>query len=170
MKKYIIILLTAILCGCVTKKKLLEVTRSDKAQFEQKDVHSEVKQTDNTTTAKEWQAAVKGEEDVEITHTKYDTSKPINLETGRPPVESETKAVKRYKASQNASGSENTIVEATKVEINQDSTQLSATEKVEVTKDEKIKKSLPLYIYIIGVGILALAIWAVWHWSKRWRK
>lgn len=167
MKIYTIILLTTLLCGCVTKKKLLEVTRSEKVQFEQKDVHKEVKQTENITTAKEWQAAVKGEEDVEITHTKYDTSKPINPETGRPPIESETKAVKHSKASKDSKVSASAIVEAEKVEIHQDSTQSTSAEKIETTKDEKIKKSLPLYIYIVGVGILALAIWAVWHWSKR---
>lgn len=171
MKKTTIIVLVALLlCGCASKKKLLEMTSSDKAQLEQKDVRSEVQQTQQTTTAQAWETAAKGEEDIEITHVKYDTSKPVNPDTGKPPVESETTAVKRSKASKETKGSENITVEATKIETHRDSTQLSYAEKIEITKDEKIKKSLPLYIYVIGVGILIFLIWAAWQWLKRFRR
>lgn len=171
MKKYTtIILAVLLLSGCATKKKLLEMNRSDKTQVEQTDIRDEIKQTQQTTTAQAWETAAKGEEDIEITHVKYDTSKPVNPDTGKPPVESETTAVKRSKASKETKGSENITVEATKIETHQDSTQLSYAEKTEITKDEKIKKSLPLYIYVIGVGILIFLIWAAWQWLKRFRR
>lgn len=159
-----------LLCSCATKKKLLEINRSDKTQSEQTDIRDETKQTEKTTTAADIETAFKGETDVEVTHTKYDTSKPINPVTGRPPIESETKAAKHSKASKETKGSASSIVEASKSEIHQDSTQSTSAEKIETTKDEKVKKSLPVYIYIIGVGILILLIWAAWQWLKRFRR
>lgn len=163
-------LVVLLLCGCATKKKLLEMNRTDKTRSEQTDIRDETKQTEKTTTAADIETAFKGETDIEVTHTKYDTSKPVNPVTGRPPIESETKAAKHSKASKETQGSASSIVEASKSEIHQDSTQSTSAEKVEITKDEKIKKSLPLYIYIIGAGVVALLIWAVWQWLKRFRR
>lgn len=168
MKRLIVILLvTLALEGCATKKKMSETARTEHEATEQKDIRTEAHEMSQMTATGEWEGTTTGEADIEITHTEYDTSKPINPNTGKPPVAAETTAKISAKKRNEGKGAETVNTGTEKAAISQDSTKTTGKNTHSIRSEVKIKRSFPVWGYISIFAFIAGIVGVAWWLRKR---
>lgn len=168
MKRLIVILLVAItVAGCATKKKMSEAAHTEHEATEQKDIRTEAHEMSQMTTTWEWKGTATCETDIEITHTEYDTSKPINPNTGKPPVAAETTAKVSAKTRNEGKGAETVNTGTEKAAILQDSTKTTDKNTHSIRTEVKIKRSFPVWGYISIFAFVAGIVGVAWWLRKR---
>ena len=155
------VILLLLFIGCKTP---LKVTNSQKLEVTDKtQVATTLKQKSKQEVEVSTLKTIEKTENVVTTTktTEYDTEKPINPTTGKPPVKSETETTQTV--SSNKITQENTTVAASDTTTIEKTDSSKKNVTIEAEQEHSEKKQLPNILWwavsIIGVGILALVFW-----------
>ena len=171
MKSYVLILLLLLifLIGCKSSKPLISTNSEIKTEEHiQKDIFSSSSEKQTKQSVKSETKTVVEEEKTITTTTEYDTDKPIDPETGKPPVKSESKTEttknkkEESKLDENITKnaeSESNIIDQSKTEANQD-------KKESVTEESPKDPYRYRYIFYIITSIISLALVIFICWKK----
>lgn len=183
-KIIIIILMAAIFTACSgTKRVSTKGTNTSTEISEQKEqvaqtIESKVeeKKESSTDTRSQSQSDEKQQQDIEIITVKYDTEKPINPETGKPPVASETivrKVSSKSKQEKNlttTTGRESTDYKSDQAEIlmtnEQSKTNKTSSESSTITTKTKANKNWVIPIILIVAA--AIGVYAIYKYFRCW--
>ena len=153
MKKTLVLISLVLLFSCTAKKTL---TKSDVSQ------KNDISTTTSTKTSDVANSATKVDEnsvsgtETTINSVVYDTDKPIDVNTGKPPVKSETtKVIKK-------DNFKKIVSEAVFTTIKNDSTDIKVVDKSKIETETKVsetpKKSTFAYVYYILVIVIVLVV------------
>ena len=170
MRTLLIPIFFCLLVSCATKKVVQKSQSEIRTEVQNNIIDSAISQKDAVKVAS---SASTANEDTETTTKEYDTSKPIDQSTGKPPLKSETTIKK--KASQNADSkvTENTTEKNARTVV--DKTETTSQEKVATTLKETPKTpaikywlNLAYLLVAIGVGYVIYKYWN--HITKYWNQ
>ena len=152
MKLICILLFICLLPGCKVKKSLSVETERTTLQTEQKDVKQTGQEHTEITSQKETEAEAVTEG---ITVT-YDTEKPVDPFTGKPPVKSETKWKKETKKKEKGETAQ-TVQKDTQSE-DKSRTDTRQTEQVEVEQSQKkdIFRIPWFWVCVAAIGVVGI--------------
>lgn len=189
MKKRIIliILIAGILSACSGSRKVTSnssTKETEKTEQNQQSIHKseskvDVKEEGTTDTKSQSQSDEKQQEDIEIITVTYDTEKPVNPDTGKPPVASETivrKVSSKSKQEKNLTttiGRESTDYKSEQAEIlktnEQSKTNKTSSESSTITTTTKANKGwmVPTFLIVIAAAIGAFIIYRNGCWRKK---
>lgn len=163
MTKYLLLLIIPLLLGCRVKRSLSVQTDKKAEYYEQKDVHEHKAESRDSVGQKITEVVSKKESDTEtekiIKTTEYDTSKPVDPATGRPPVLRETESTTRTKKKdkEDIIGQQEESISVTDQKDRTKIDQSSATTKqIKATAEKKEKKSGSrswLFFILGGIGL-----------------
>lgn len=168
---YFILLLT-VLVGCSSKKKLSIRTEQNTERFEQKDVqeHKTVSWDSAGQRVTEIGKIREAESEYEITTKtiEYDSSKPVNPTTGRPPVLRETESTikTKKKNKEDITGKQmerGNVSDLTDKKRSDNSQSYGITEKSEKFDQDNERHSftLPWFWLIVG-GLVVIGVGYCW--------
>lgn len=172
MKLFYFILLLIVLVGCSSKKKLSIRTEQNIERFEQKDVQEYEAQSRDSSGQKIIEIVSKKESDTEtetiIKTTEYDTSKPIDKDTGRPPVFRETESTTRTKKKdkEDITGKQmerGNVSDLTDKKRSDNSQSYGTTDKSEKLDQDNERHSFTLtWFWLIVGGLMVLGVGYCW--------
>jgi hypothetical protein len=164
MKKIVLFVVFGLLCaGCGSVKVAdrVEVEVRDKSRVDVVDVHNEQVKTESASTVTTDEYVVVVEETVTV---GYDTEKPVDVSTGKPPVKSEVITKKTITKGRQVQAQMNVADEHTIADSTVDRTQRDVAVAVVTEHEETPQKSSFAYIYYI---VLIVAIGAGVYFLNR---
>ena len=175
MRLLYFLLLVIFLGGCSSKKKLMIQTDQKTEYFEQKDVQEHKTESRDSAGQRVTEIVQVREAESETETTtktiEYDTSKPINQDTGRPPVlretESTTRAKKKAKEDTTGKQDEKSVVSDKDDELKIDNTRTHKTEDNSGKLDQDNERTffqIPWLWIIIGALVVACVGYC---WKKK---
>ena len=151
-------------CGSVKVADSVDVEVRDKSKIDVVETHAEQTRIESAATVTTSERISVVEEVVEVT---YDTEKPIDPVTGKPPVKSETTSKKTTVNEKQVEEQTNTNSEHAAADSTVDRTQRDVDVDVEVAHEETPQKSSFAYIFYI---VLIVAFGAgVWFLNKKFK-
>lgn len=152
---YILVLLSVILIGCRAPKN----TTTDTRVKEQKDIQNNIKLSQDSavyeTIARAIQTAINERLNISLKQTKYDTDKPIDPETGKPPIKEENDInLTKETNAQITENTNGTKARRSSSELVDKSKDKSKSESSEKTKTETGLKWWQKMFVVIGVSSL----------------
>lgn len=168
MKLFYIMLVLCLLLGCNSKKRLSVQTEQKLEQTEQKDIQTKETQRRDSSRQKISEVISNRESDFEMETitktTEYDTSKPVNPITGKPPVfretESTTKTITKDKENTSGKQSENNDISEQVSKEHTDKTEArhstNNSEKLDQDKELDFFRVPWFWIVIGSIGVLAV--------------
>jgi len=159
MKKVIIIALL-LFFACKTPSKLVDSSNTnikDKTQLNIEEKHEAKEQTTTTTKAETDEQSTIVEE---IKLTEYDTDKPVNPDTGKPPVKYESETKKTTTKGKQVAEQSNTTTDIADINQLKDNSKINV-ETNTITKHEETpqKPKIAYYYYIILIVVILGSVW-----------
>lgn len=158
---YAVIMLVCCSCGSHRSNLKQETSIESSSGYQRKDTVSLSQQTKKTETEDVT------EETEEIT-TVYDTSKPTDPVTGKPPVQSETKKTTKKDTNKKKDESSNTTLNQSSAEQSNDSTKIKdAKEEVKQKQETTVPRQVGGIVWglvaLVGLAIIGLLLYRWWR-------
>lgn len=164
MKNLIFLVLILLIISCNSKKVVLKSDVQQKVEQE-----TTVRDTEATQIKADLSKVDQSSNDVEtVTETtKYDTSKPTDPATGKPPIIEESKTTENKKGKREVTTTAGTT--ENKESSHNEATKLKADSDVQVKTIEKTKPfDLKLYIYVFIFLIAGFLVFRYYAKIKMW--
>ncbi|WP_298061424.1 hypothetical protein [uncultured Rikenella sp.] len=164
---YSIVAVGLLLTGCSTSKKVHDTLYTTAAVAEQTDLHTESRQTTEMTARTETETSTSETEDTRRIELEFDTTRPIDSATGRPPLKRVIVVDRRRNRETDIHRqTADTLKQQTEAVI-QDSTRRETQAEAIVARQTE-KKARPSHLPWLTVGLVLLALgWAAW---RKWKK
>ncbi len=161
------IIVSLLLPGCSTSKRVHDTLHVATKATEQTDLHAESRQTTESTSHTATESTTAESEDVRRIELEFDTTQPADSDTRLPPVKCITITDRRRNRQTNTDQqTSDTLTKQTEVTIQDSTRQESQTETI--SEQDNQKKSRPSHLPWLLVGIVLVALgWAAW---KKWRR
>lgn len=160
--KYIILLLTLLMSGCKTTKQLTTSTASASRADSVLTVRTDSTRVFRDTTTFATTNSAAQDERLTVVITEYDTSKPVDYATGKPPVLRKS----YYKSQKSATQNATTTAEASRRDsinvLKSDSTAKSIATNDSAHIAQEIKRSgFPWSLIVIIISVVVVVILAL---------
>ncbi|WP_298063846.1 hypothetical protein [uncultured Rikenella sp.] len=160
-------IVSLLLSGCSTSKKVHDTLHATTAVTEQTDLHAESRQTTEAVAHTATESATAEAEETRRIEWEFDTTQPTDSATGTPPVKRITIIDRRRnRETDTRQQTSDTLKQQTETTLQDSTRRESQTETTaELETDKKSRpSSLP---WLLSGIVLAVLAWVAW---KKWRR